>query len=621
MLEQKISGTTARLAARPEGTERLTAGPGGREAPHELVDDGTPQARLPRLSIDYPSRFEAQVERTPDRVAVSLYGPTVEALTYRELNERANRLAHLLRARGAGPEMVVGLLLERSIEMVVAMIAVQKAGAVCMPIEPSCSDSRLGSMLEDARAAMVVTCAFLAPRVARVPRVLLDGEALSEYSRENPIRSLTPDHAVQVMFTSGSTGRPKGVCLTHRGLMNFLDNMIARPGMDESDVILSLANYTFDPSIVEIYQPLLVGARCIVVPREVAVDGMALWACVRKTLPTILNATPATFKMLIEAGWEPRFPNMKLICGGETMSPSLAEQLLARSLSVWNVYGPTETTALCSIHEVREVEDPIPIGSAMPGCTLDVLDEGGRPVADGQPGELCIGGLCVTRGYMNREDLTREKFVADSAGGRLYRSGDLARRRVDGVYELLGRIDDQVKINGYRIELSAIESVLERHPAVREAVVLPREVGDERLLVACVVVNPGTEVEDDELRGWVAATLPSYMVPALLIRLSELPLNANAKVDRKVLLGLPLPSVQPDASEDGLEGRLVAIFQDVLKGRAVRADDDFARMGLDSLGAVRAARRIERDLGVTLPMGLLLRCRTIADMASALRQS
>jgi acyl-coenzyme A synthetase/AMP-(fatty) acid ligase/acyl carrier protein len=285
------------------------------------------------------------------------------------------------------------------------------------------------------------------------------------------------------------------------------------------------------------------------------------------------------------------------------------------------VYGPTETTALCSIHEVREVEDPIPIGSAMPGCTLDVLDEGGRPVADGQPGELCIGGLCVTRGYMNREDLTREKFVADSAGGRLYRSGDLARRRVDGVYELLGRIDDQVKINGYRIELSAIESVLERHPAVREAVVLPREVGDERLLVACVVVNPGTEVEDDELRGWVAATLPSYMVPALLIRLSELPLNANAKVDRKVLLGLPLPSVQPDASEDGLEGRLVAIFQDVLKGRAVRADDDFARMGLDSLGAVRAARRIERDLGVTLPMGLLLRCRTIADMASALRQS
>jgi amino acid adenylation domain-containing protein len=563
---------------------------------------------------DVAGLIEAQAARTPDGIALRWYDGTAQ-MTYAELNERANALAWRLLACGVGAEVPVAVFVERSLDMVVAQLAVLKAGAICVPLETSYPAERLRSMIDDAE----VRWALSPQRLFELPTLWLDG------GREprNPARERRPEAGVQIMFTSGSTGRPKGVTLTQAGLVNFLQAMQDRPGISARDTILALANYTFDPAMVEVYLPLTVGATSIIVPREVAVDGLRLHECVERWRPSILNATPASYRMLLEAGWTatPRW-RPKAICGGETMTPQMAADLLARCSSVWNVYGPTEATALCALYEVRRPENPVPVGRAMPNMSLYVLDADGCEVQSGDIGELYIGGVCLSRGYLRRPDLTEAKFV-NVRGERLYRSGDRARWRADGEIEVLGRTDDQLKLNGCRIEPGDVEAVLTQHAALAEAVVLAREVAaGTRVLVAYVTARPGTTPPlGRELRQWLAARLPDFMVPAAVVVLGEMPLNANAKVDRKALLGLPL-ELETEASEeaaDEVETRLAALFAELLGVPRIGLSADFASLGLNSLLAVRLLRRIEGEFGQRVGPAQLLRARTIRQLAAVLR--
>lgn len=585
------------------------------ETPHREAS-----RRFPALpAIDLASLFEARVQRAATRTALTFEDVS---LPYEEVNRRANRLAHLLQARGVGPEVVVGVCLERSLEMVLAMLAVHKAGGVCLPLEPSHPTALLTQMMEDAAAAMVITETACAPRlgVTAPPLVMMTdvSSSVAALPAHDPARALSSGSGAQIMFTSGSTGRPKGVTLTHGGLTGFLNGMCVAPGLTADDVVLAISSTGFDSSMVELYQTLICGGHAVVIPQAVARDGTALWERVRTLRPTVLNGTPATFHMLIEAGWTPETRISKVICGGETMTPRLAALLLERTPALWNVYGPTETTALCTLHRVLHVEDPIPVGKPLPGVRIRIVDENLHPTAIGQPGEILIGGNGVSRGYLRRETLTQERFMVDpfddDPSARLYRSGDRGMWRADGNIVLLGRLDDQVKINGCRIEPQAVESVLEQHTAVRQAVVGVR---DDRL-VAYVVADE--DVTDDELTAHVVTALPAYMAPTAYARPKTLPLSASAKVDRRALLALPFPASASagEGPRTPLEAQLVAVFRRVLGREATSVSEPFTSMALDSLRSVRLLRALEEALGRPVPIPVMLRARNIADLAAAL---
>ena len=594
------------------------------DTPSMQTNDGSPllSPTVAALS-DLPTLFEAQARRQPHRPALTCAGST---LSYEALNQHANRLAHALVARGAGADQVVGVLLPRSLELVIAMLAVQKAGSVCLPLEPAHPPTQTAFMLDDADARLIITRSALLPGISSPESALLcldrETETLERAPTHNLARTIRSTSGFQIMFTSGSTGRPKGVRLTHGGFSAFLASMTHEPGMSEHDSILAIASVAFDPSLVEIYQALACGAHVSLLSRDVARDGHGLLEHVRALRPTILNATPATYQMLLEAGWRADETTPKIVCGGETMTPTLAAALLARSSSVWNVYGPTETTVLCAVHRVTAAEEVIPIGHAMPHARLLVLDEAGNPVNAEESGEICIGGIGVTGRYLKRESLTQARFVPDPSepGALLYRSGDRGRFRSDGALLMLGRIDEQLKVNGVRIEPQAIEAVLERHDAVRQAAVVKRPEG----MVAFIVTLPEAEVTDLALREIVARWLPPSMVPGRFARLPQLPLNANAKIDRRALSGVALDlevsAKPPAATAPGtpLQERLAEIVSRVLQRPVIDVEQPFIAMGLDSITGTRLTRAIEQALNARITASVMLRARCIADLATAL---
>lgn len=484
-----------------------------------------------------------QARRTPDAVAVRFEG---DSLTYAQLDARANRLAHHLRELGVGPDVLVGLYIERSMALPVALLGILKAGGAYVPLDPSFPPQRLAFLLEDSRAPVLVTeshlLAGLPPHRASV--VALDGAWRKDRSlpEDEPDSGVELHHLAYVLYTSGSTGTPKGVMLEHGSACNGLNRMRDLLGISGGDVVLAVCSIAVDLAWLDVCLPLSAGGQVAVLSGEDIMFGRRIAHWLESTRATFMEATPVTWRMLLDAGWEGS-ERLQMLSSGEALTEDLAERLLARGTRLWNGYGASEGGIMTTMHEVRPGERPVRIGRPIANLGVYLLGEDQSPVEKGQEGEIYVSGVGVARGYLNRPELTAQRFLADPftnhPGARMYRTGDLARCLPDGALEYLGRADHQVKIRGFRVELGEIEANLLRHPDVAQAVVVAREddPGDRRL-VAYVVPEDGRTARPRELRRYLKDTLPTYMVPTAVVVLPHLPLTPNRKVDR---LALPPP--------------------------------------------------------------------------------
>lgn len=565
---------------------------------------------------------------SPDASAVEYEGCV---LSFAELDARADRLATYLAGRGVGSGTLVALLVERS--LVVAVLGVQRAGGAYVPIDADYPRERIDFILADSGVALVVIQESLRAKLpANVPRVVSldrDRAAIAGVSTTACRAVPRADDLAYVIYTSGSTGRPKGVEIEHRHVVNFLTGVEAAVRLRPGHTLVAVASLAFDISGVDIYVPLTTGARVVLAPRDVAANPKALLALIERSGVTHMQATPSTWRMLVDAGWRGT-RDLVIMCSGEALSQQLADQLLERAAEVWNLYGPTEATIWATMQRVTAGE-AVTIGRPMANVTAYVLDAALQPVPVGVAGDLFLGGAGIARGYLNRRELTEQRFVADpfsrDAGARMYRTGDIARFCGDGRLDYLGRTDFQVKLRGYRIELGEIEAALAQDD-VRAALALVREdTPGEQRLVAYVVVRPGAGLGAASLRRSLVDKLPAYMVPEAIVMLDELPLNTNGKVDRG---RLPVPERSRSGERDdstgyvaartGLERRLVAIWEDVLDIRPVGVTDDFFDLGASSITAARVFDRIERELGATLPLSPLFAAPTIEKLAAQIER-
>ncbi|NEO98310.1 MAG: amino acid adenylation domain-containing protein [Symploca sp. SIO2E9] len=580
--------------------------------------------------------FEAQVERTPDAIAVVFED---QHLTYRELNTRANQLAHYLQAMGVGPEVLVGICVERSLEMVVGLLGILKAGGAYVPLDPAYPQERLAWMIEDSKLSVLLTqqdqFLRLPDNCAKVLCLDSDWGKIAQHSENNPDSKVASDNLAYIIYTSGSTGKPKGVQIIHRAVVNFLKFMSQAPGLTSQDVLLAVTTISFDIAVLELYLPITVGAKVLLARREVALDATKLIQVLEQSGTTIMQATPATWRMLLTAGWQGS-STLKILCGGEALSLNLANQLLDRSTSVWNMYGPTETTIWSAVYRVEPGNTLIPIGQPIANTQIYIVDPGLYQKYDslqlvpvGQPGELLIGGVGLARGYLNRHELTDQKFVlnpfSDEPGARLYRTGDLARYLPDGNIECLGRIDHQVKINGFRIELGEIETLLSQHPKVKEAVVMIREdiPGDKRL-AAYVVCDQEPPPTTSELRRFLKDKLPNYMIPSAFMFLEAMPLTPNGKVNRR---GLPAPEgLRPELEttyampQTEVEQRLAEAWQQTLQLEKVGIHDNFFELGGNSLLMMQIHSKLSTIIGQELSIVEMFQYPTIHSLREYLSQ-
>ena len=570
--------------------------------------------------------FEWQMERSPEATAVVFEG---RHLTYRELNQKANQLAHHLRKLGIKAEARVGICLERSLDMIIGLLGILKAGAAYVPMDPEFPTERLAFMLEDSRVVALLTSDSIQQHLPASQATILSIDRLREEiareSGEDPTSIVGAENLAYVIYTSGSTGRPKGVQISHRAVVNFLHSMRQRPGLSERDRMLSVTTLSFDIACLEIYLPLTTGACVEVATRRTAADGTALIAKIEESRCTVMQATPSTWRLLLEAGWAGK-KELTILCGGEAMTRDLAAKLLPRCSSLWNMYGPTETTIWSSICEIRDASEPITIGKPIHNTQMYILDAHGDLVPMGARGELCIGGDGLSLGYLNQPDLTAERFIQNpfDPGSRLYRTGDLARQRQDGEIECLGRMDNQVKVRGYRIELEEIEVSLREHPAVSQAAVSfqENESGDKRLVA---YVCPRAEsCNIPELRTFLEGKLPGYMVPSWFVVLDQLPLNPNGKIDRSAL---PPPDARSYETSDvtapmhEIEARLSDIWCLVLGLNSISVTDNFFDIGGDSMLSVRLFSEINREFKVQLPLATLFQAPTVRSLAKIMRSS
>ncbi len=572
--------------------------------------------------------FEAQVRQTPDAVAVVFED---QHLTYRDLNQRANQVAHRLRAMGVNPEVLVGICMDRSPELLAGLLGILKAGGAYVPIDPAYPQERIAFMVEDSGMHLLLTQERLLKTLPQNGNRVIPLESLGEEAelenREDPVSLTRPQNLAYVIYTSGSTGKPKGVEVEHKALVNFLHSMRQKPGMSNQDILLSVTTVSFDIAALELFLPLTVGAQVVLVSREVAADGRWLREQLENARATVMQATPATWRMLLEAGWKGA-PGFKILCGGETVSPELAKALVQRSGVVWNLYGPTETTVWSTAWQVDASFGRISIGRPIANTQVYVLDSNLEPVPMGMPGELYLGGDGLARGYLRRPELTVEKFIPNpyshNPEARLYKTGDLARYLPDGNVELIGRKDYQVKIRGFRVEPGEIEALLSQHPSVQQAIVLTREdsPGDKRLVAYVLPRREQTPAASD-LRNFLKSKLPQYMIPSAIVMLESLPLSPNGKVDRKAL---PVPDEIRSESENGfvaprdpVELQLTKIWERLLGSQPIGVKDNFFDLGGHSLLAVRLIAQIEKAFGKNLPLATLFQAPTIEQLASALR--
>lgn len=573
--------------------------------------------------------IEAQAERTPDAEAVR-FGDV--SLTYRELTERANQLAHRLIEVGVKADSLVGICVERTHEIVIATLGVWKAGGAYVPLDPAYPQERLGFMASDAGLTALITeeaHMSIVPGI-QCPIISIDRDRdkIASAPTSSPDVKTSSRQLAYVIYTSGSTGKPKGVLLEHRSVVNFLQTMQRAPGLRQSDTFFSVTTLSFDIAVLELWLPLITGARVVLASREVQSDGVALARAIREAGTTVMQATPATWRLLLDSGWKDA-KNIKILCGGEAMPRALADALLDGGAELWNMYGPTETTVWSTIHKVGLAEDPISIGRPIANTTTYVLDEHQLPVPVKVPGELYIGGDGLARGYHNRPELTSQQFVPDpfsrKPDARLYRTGDQVRYLPDGKLEYLGRLDNQVKVRGFRIELGEIESRLETHERVRQAVVMVREdiPGDQRL-VAYLLTTPGEELTGSSLRTWLSEFLPPFMVPSTFVTLDEFPLTPNGKVNRRAL---PKPEVTSAASgvdfispQSGMQSSIAEIWKSILHVDRVGVNDNFFDLGGHSLLAVQLQSRVREQFQRDLPLMELFRRPTVAAIAEFLAE-
>ncbi len=568
--------------------------------------------------------IEEQAAKTPESIAV-VFGD--DRLTYREINGRANRLAHRLRVLGVGPEVLVGICLERSPKMLIGLLAVLKAGGAYVPVDPAYPPDRISMMLEDARVKVLITEQSLRESLpagdAEVLCIDSNGEEFVGLSDADPVGVTTSENIAYIIYTSGSTGRPKGVQIPHGALTNFLTSMKSLLGIAEGDSLLAVTTLSFDIAVLELLLPLTVGARIELLTRDIAADGARLAERLNRGDVTFLQATPATWRLLLEGGWQGT-PSLTMLCGGEALPRSLADRLVGKGKALWNLYGPTETTIWSSLAPVEPGEGSVPIGRPIANTQLYVLDARMRPVPVGVTGELYIGGQGVARGYYCRPTMTAERFLPDpfgkSSGGRVYRTGDLARWRADGMLECLGRADHQVKIRGFRVELGEIEAALTRHPAILEAVVIAREDSTgEKALVAYYAPRTGMPAAVNELRAWLLAALPEYMIPSFFVTLDALPLTPNGKVDRNAL---PDPDQnRPDSAapyvppRGPIEDALVETWKELLAIDRIGVHDNFFELGGHSLFATQLLARVRDTFAVEPTLRDFLERPTVAGLA------
>ncbi len=554
--------------------------------------------------------FEAQAERAPDRIAVEC---GADSISYGELNRRANRLAHRLRREDAAPGALIALALDRSIDMVAALLAILKTGSAYVPIDPALPPERRDFILRDSQASLILTERSLAPDYAGRGVATVFVDELANASAD-PAPLATPEDLAYVLYTSGSTGNPKGVEIPHRAVVNFLESMRREPGFTADDSILAVTTLSFDIAGLELYLPLICGAKIVLARREEARDANLLRQLISTHKPSVMQATPAAWRALIDAGWNGT-PGLKILCGGEALTRDLADQLLERSAGLWNMYGPTETTIWSTLARIQPGAGPVPIGRPIDNTQVFVLDDRRRLVPSGVVGELYIGGAGLARGYFRRPGLTRERFV-DWNGRRLYRTGDLARWRSDGALECLGRTDHQVKIRGFRVELEEIEAALLAHPQLRATAVKAWPDASGNLSLAGYFVAEGSP----DLRAWLRNRLPDYMIPSRFLRLEALPLTPNGKLDRA---SLPPPGSLAETSAfvapaSQAERKLAAIWASVLGLAQVGTHDNFFELGGYSLLIPKLLSRVEDAFGARLSMSCLLEAPTVAAFAQRL---
>jgi len=579
--------------------------------------------------------FEAQVLRTPDAIAVMSHQGS---LTYTQLNQRSNQLAHYLRGLGVSPEVLVGVCAEPSLQMIVSLLATLKAGGAYVPLDPAYPENRLAFILQDTQVSVILTqehlLCVLPDTKAQVIALADDWQAFADQSEENLESGATSENLAYVIHTSGSTGQPKGVMIPHAGIINQLHWRLTTFPLTECDRVLQNISFSFDPSVWQIFWPLACGAQ-VVLPKPGGQKDLAyLLELIRQQQVTVIALVPSMLRVLLEQpGFEVCRGLRYMFCGGEGLPLDLQEKFFERldlDGVLYNVYGPTEasidaTSWCCERNSKRAIA---PIGKPITNAQIYLLDADLQPVADGESGEIYIGGAGLARGYLNRPDLTAEKFVLNpfgQPGDRLYRTGDLGRYLPDGNIEFLGRIDYQVKIRGFRIELGEIEAVLKQFPGIRDGVVVVREdVPGNKRLVAYYI--PETEVIEPKhlLRAYLANKLPPYMVPATFVEMAEFPLNPNGKLDRRAL---PAPEQQTCfdsvfvAPKDAFEIGLAQIWEELLGVQPIGVKDNFFELGGDSLMTVQLFSKIEQQFGKKLPLSTLVTAPTIAQLAQVLRSN
>ncbi len=576
-----------------------------------------------------------QILKNPDSTAI-IFGE--QKLTYGQLDKEINKLTSYLVSTGVKSGDFVGVSLNRSVEMVTTLLSLMKIGATYIPLDPAFPPNRLRFIVEDSRCPHLITENSIKDSFSYYNGNIIDIENYNSYFGVNvSCDDVNPDNVVYILYTSGSTGKPKGVQITHKSLVNFLKSMKNTPGLNENDSLLAITTLSFDISGLEIYLPLITGAKLVIASKEETVDGKKLLELLRKDI-TVLQATPSTWKLMLDSGWNEKF-NLKALCGGEALSRDLADKILERVDSLWNMYGPTETTIWSSCSKVEVGNGIIQLGRPIANTQFYIVDKNNQFCAPGVPGELLIGGDGLSIGYLNREELTKEKFITNPFDKEkksiVYRTGDLVRITPKKEIEFLGRIDNQVKIRGFRIELGEIENAIRKSELIKDAAVIAKQFdnNDHKLVAFCVpeatkMVSNGIELKNEytaKIKSLIKESLPDYMVPPFFNYVENFPLTPNGKIDRKELEKINFNGHHHErkiiAPKNDTEDKLVQIWKRLLLVDEVSTDDNFFELGGHSIVAAQMFTELENETGIRLPLALLFKHQTIAEIVSSINGS
>jgi len=579
--------------------------------------------KTPYPNVTLNELLSKQAEITPTNIALEFHDLKI---TYFELHKKVNQLAHYLKAQGVQSGDFIAVSIPRSPELLYTLLAIMQCGAAYLPLDPEYPIERLKFMLEDSSAKILLTSKTLAASSPTWTLTLLIEDAMKSLNlySSSPLNSnVTPNDNAYLLYTSGSTGKPKGVPITHKNLVNFLCSMALEPGINENDRLLSITTISFDIASLELYLPLIKGATLILADQEIARDGLLLLKLIKKENISFLQATPTTWSMLLDSGWSKPLP-LKALCGGESMSIDLAKELTNKCYSLWNMYGPTETTIWSSIKQIKADDALITIGKPIANTQFYIIDDQGQLMAPEEIGEIAIGGDGVAKGYWNRPELTAEKFTKNrfslTKKDILYRTGDLGKILSNNEIECLGRLDQQVKIRGFRIEPGEIEQSLLSLEGIKYAVVLANDV----FLIAHIVPDSSIESAKILIPSWrksLASQLPSHLVPHYFNLLEKLPTTLNGKIDRKALLEYNFfaESNQEYTAPRTSKEKLVAeIWQETLKKERIDIFSNFFEIGGHSIVAVKIAVKIKKKTGIRIPLSAVFQHSTIEKFAKLL---